>query len=348
MDSPRLDDFKHIAVIQTAFLGDVVLALPLVEIIKNNYPDIKVSFVSTPLAAGITSSLKSIDSVIAYDKRGIRKGLDGIKHIAGYLREKNVDCIISSHRSLRTSLLTFFTKVDYSVGFNTSAFSFAYKKRIKYKKTVHEIERNLSLLQAFSDYDSLNLDYRNVELDISDNDKSYVESVVISSGLQNDKIIALAPGSVWETKKWKEKHFVTIANMLKDAGYTPVLIGSESDAPLCYRIAAGSNSVSFGGKFTLPQTIYFLSLIRLLLTNDSAPTHFAGLVDCPTVTVFGPTSPLFGFAPWSEKSLSLGLDNLKCRPCEIHGGEKCSIGTHECMENLLPETVFDAIVSLLK
>ena len=147
MAKPQLDDFKHIAIIQTAFLGDVVLAMPLVRVIKKNYPDIKISFVSTPLAAGITSSVKDIDSVISYDKRGIRKGLDGIKHIAGYLRENGVDCIISSHRSLRTSLLTFFTKAKYSVGFNTSAFSFAYKKRIKYIKSAHEIERNLALLK---------------------------------------------------------------------------------------------------------------------------------------------------------------------------------------------------------
>jgi heptosyltransferase-2 len=347
MAKPQLDDFKHIAIIQTAFLGDVVLAMPLVRVIKKNYPDIKISFVSTPLAAGITSSVKDIDSVISYDKRGIRKGLDGIKHIAGYLRENGVDCIISSHRSLRTSLLTFFTKAKYSVGFNTSAFSFAYKKRIKYIKSAHEIERNLALLKAFADYDSLDLDWRDIQTDISDNDKTYVESQLAAVSQEYDKIIALAPGSIWETKKWKEKHFVRLAIMLKDAGYMPILIGSESDAPLCETIAGESAGMSFGGKFTLPQTIYFLSLANVLVTNDSAPTHFAGLVNCPVITLFGPTSPVFGFAPWSSKSISLGIDNLKCRPCEIHGGNKCPVGTHECMEKLLPETVFDAVMSLL-
>jgi len=128
MAKPELRDFKHIAVVQTAFLGDVVLAMPLVQVIKNNYPDIKISFVSTPLAIGISSAIKAVDGIIAYDKRGIRRGLDGIKFIASYLREKKVDCIISSHRSLRTSLMTFYAKPKYSVGFNNSALSFAYKK----------------------------------------------------------------------------------------------------------------------------------------------------------------------------------------------------------------------------
>lgn len=347
MSKPALKDFRHIAILQTAFLGDVVLALSLAQVIRNNYPDVKISFVSTPLAAGISSSFKAVDSVISYDKRGIRKGLDGIKHIATYLNEQGVDCIISAHRSLRSSLVTYFAKPKYSVGFNTSSLSWLYKKRIKYIKYYHEIERNLSLLKAFADYESLNLNYRPLELDIAENDINFVESMIVSHTLSPEKIIALAPGSIWETKKWKEGHFNELSTMLNKNGFSSVLIGSEADAELCSRIANQSGSLSFGGQFTLPQTIYFLSRIKLLLTNDSAPTHFAGLVNCPTVTLFGPTSPIFGFAPWSDKSLSLGLDELKCKPCEIHGGHKCPIGTHECMEKLQPETVLNAVMQLI-
>lgn len=347
MRKPELRDFRHIAIIQTAFLGDVVLTLPLVQVIKNNYPDIKISFVSTPLATGISSSFKAVDTVISYDKRGIRKGLDGIKHIASYLKENEVDCIISSHRSLRTSLVNYYAKPLYSVGFNTASLSFLYKKRIKYIKHIHEIKRNLSLLKAFTDYDKLNLDYGHLELDIPENDMNFVDSMIVSRHLEPDKIIAFAPGSIWETKKWKEKHFIRLAKMLSEKDFTPVLIGSEADSKLCSRIATQSGSLSFGGKFTIPQTIYFLSRIKLLVTNDSAPTHFAGLVNCPTVTLFGPTSPIFGFAPWSDNSISLGLDELKCKPCEIHGGKKCPIGTHECMEKLVPEMVLDAIFQLI-
>ncbi len=348
MAKPSIGDFKHIAVIQTAFLGDVVLALPLVQVIKNNFPDVKISFVSTPHSASISSTLKAVDNIISYDKRGIRKGLDGIKHISSYLRELNVDCIISTHRSFRTSLLTFLAKPKFSVGFNTAAISYVYKKRIKYNKYQHEIERNLSLLKAFSDYQGLNLDYRPLKLDVSENDRNFVDSLLLSKHWDVNKLIALAPGSIWETKRWKEKHFVRLAELLKDDDYVPVLIGSEADAELCNRIALNSGTTSLGGLFTLPQTIYFLSLVRLLVSNDSAPTHFAGLINCPTITIFGPTSPIFGFAPWSAKSISLGLDGLKCKPCEIHGGHKCPVGTHECMEKLFPETVFDSVKKLIE
>jgi len=202
-------------------------------------------------------------------------------------------------------------------------------------------------LKAFADYETLNLDYKDIPIEIPEEDKSYVESLLVAKGLEGKTIIAVAPGSVWETKKWKEKHFVKLVVMLIDAGLSPAVVGSEADSELCIRIASASGAISLAGMFTLPQFIYFLTLTSLTITNDSSPTHFAGLVDCPTVTLFGPTSPVFGFAPWSSKSLSLGLDELKCRPCEIHGGRKCPIGTHECMENLKPEFVFEKAMSLL-
>jgi len=348
MKKPDIRQFKHIAVIQTAFLGDVALAVPLVNVIKSIHPEVKISFVSTPLAAGITSCIKNIDTIVSFDKRGIRKGLDGIKHLAGHLKEINVDCIISCHRSLRTSLLTFLTKPQYSVGFNISAFSLAYKKRIKYIKGYHEIDRNLSLLDAFdNDFDIPNRQL--IEgLDISENDSNYVEMMLHSQKIEEEKLIVLAPGSVWETKKWKKEHFKQLISNLIDSGYSCALIGSEDDKSLCDEIAQSSGAVSLGGKFTLPQTLRFLSLARLLITNDSAPTHFAGLVDCPVITIFGPTSPIFGFAPWSTKSLPIGLDELKCKPCEIHGSNKCPVGTHECMEKLSPQLVFEKTINILQ
>jgi len=348
MKKPDILEFNHIAVIQTAFLGDVALAVPLVNAIKTIHPEVRISFVSTPAAAGITSSVKNIDSIVTYDKRGIRKGWDGIKFLSNHLKEINIDCIISCHRSLRTSLVTFLTNPDYSVGFNTSAFSFAYKRRIKYVKGRHEIDRNLSLLSAFSNDFDFSKFTKNTELDISENDINFVDSILHQNNVESEKMIAIAPGSVWETKKWKKEHFIDLANMLDDKGYVAVLIGSEPDKKLCDDIAAYSSAISFGGKFSIAQTLYLLSLSRLLITNDSAPTHFAGLVDCPVLTIFGPTSPIFGFAPWSTKSASLGLDELKCKPCAIHGGSKCPINTHDCMEKLSPMIVLETSLRLIE
>ena len=146
----NIKKFKHICIIQTAFLGDVALTLPLAEAIKRESPDTFLSFVTTSQAADVVSSSPYIDLVIPFHKRTEHKGLSGVRHLSSLLKEKSVDCIIAPHRSLRTTLITYLTKPEYSVGFDKSILSCVFKKRIKYYLHQHEIERNLNLLTGFS------------------------------------------------------------------------------------------------------------------------------------------------------------------------------------------------------
>ena len=346
---PILKSFNNIAIIQTAFLGDVALALYLVESIKRFHSDAKLTFVTTPASASFAVCHKSIDNVITYDKRGIHSGYKGIKYLAENLKELNVDCILAPHRSLRTTILSYLSKPAYSVGFDKNAMSFLYKKRIKYKLGIHEVERNASLLKAFSDTKVIINDFYNVNLDISDDDKGYVESLLAGKKINNNKqIIVLAPGSIWHTKRWLSEYYSDLALKLIDEGYIPVLIGSAKDMEIGVEIAKNERIINLIGETTLPQLIYLLSLSKLLITNDSSPTHFAGLVNCPTLTIYGPTIPEFGFNPRGKYDKSLGIKGLKCRPCSIHGANKCPIGTFDCMKKLKPDIVFNEAKIILE
>ncbi|MFC2130884.1 glycosyltransferase family 9 protein [Bacteroidota bacterium] len=345
---PDLKGFKSIAIIQTAFLGDVALALYLSETIKKFYNEIDLTFVTTPAAASFVSCAKSIDHVITYDKRGLHSGLHGIKFIAEDLRERNIECIFSPHRSLRSTLVTYLAKPRYSVGFDKNAMSFLYKKRVKYRRGVHETERNASLLSAFNDTKDLqNINYA-VELDIPDDDKTFIENKLSNKGIkESDKIIAVAPGTVWETKRWLPEYYGVVINKLSENGYTPILIGSKDDRALAEEISAKIGAVNLSGEISLPQLIYFLSLCCLTITNDSAPTHFAGLAKCPTLTIFGATIPEFGFGPRGIYDRSIGIEGLKCRPCAIHGGRKCPVKNFDCMVKLTPELVLKDVMDIL-
>jgi heptosyltransferase-2 len=165
--------------------------------------------------------------------------------------------------------------------------------------------------------------------------------------LNDDTIVAIAPGSVWATKRWKQEYFAQLSILINDSGFKAVMIGSKDDSKLCKEIATKSNSLSIAGKATIPQTISFLQMAKALITNDSAPTHFAGLAGCPCITIFGPTSPLFGFAPRGKHDVIMQDDSLKCKPCRIHGSKKCPIGTHECMVNIKPDMVFSELKRVL-
>ncbi len=340
----EIAEFRNIAIIQTAFLGDVALSLPFIENIRNNAPLSEITLLTTPAASSLGFIANAVDYVISYDKRGIHRGIRGIKLAAEQLKKRNTDCIIGLHRSLRSSLITFFAKPEFSVGYSNAAFSLVYKKRATYRKHLHEIDRNIEL---FTGFDGTSISVRQlaeVELRNLDEESEYVYTLLKKYKLSDeDKLIAIAPGSVWATKRWKKEYFIALSSMMKDSGYHPIMIGSAQDKGLCREIAEKSNSVSLAGEATIPQTIAFLRIAQAIVTNDSAPTHFAGLAGCPCVAIFGPTSPIFGFAPRGINDVVLQDDKLKCKPCRIHGSKECPVGTHECMLNITPEMVFNAI-----
>lgn len=343
MNKPLLSIFKSIAVIQTAFIGDVALALPLAAKIKQINRDCRLTFITTPQASEIPSSLADINNVIIFDKRKKHNGIKGLIKFKREIEDNNFDCIISPHRSLRTSILIKLLNPKISVSFNSSSLSFLYSKRVKYKIHLHEKERNLSLLSVFSDYDNnFNLNPElNLKFKLSDID--YVNNFINYNNLEENNYILIAPGSVWETKIWCEKHFSELVNQIESINIKCVLIGSQSDYELCSRIAMKCNAINLAGCTNISQTILMMMKARMTISNDSGPIHFAGLVKCPTIAIFGPTSPIFGFAPTGINDIIIENIHLNCRPCAIHGSKACPIKTHVCMKSIKPEEVFKAI-----
>lgn len=345
MKKLSINDFENFAIIQTAFIGDVILTFPLVQLIKELNPNSKITFITTPISSELANIVEAIDKVIVYDKRNTQKGIKGIINFSKLLNEYNFDCIISPHRSLRTTLLTFLTQKKISIGFNTSVCSFLYKKRAKYKFHYHEIERNCFLLSHFKEFDKLTETFY-VKL----KSESFNESII--NTFLNEKNIAkpyitIAPGSIWGTKRWLKEYYAELAKLFMEDGRNVILIGSAQDYEICKFIQDQTEATNLAGKTTLVQVLYILSKSDLLVTNDSSPTHLAGLVRCPTAVIWGPTSPIFGFGPRGENDISIELEDLKCRPCHIHGKQECPIKTHQCMRDLTPVYVYERCKSLL-
>lgn len=337
--------FGKIAVLQTAFLGDVALALHLIETIKMLNGSSKRYFITTPAASSIAECASAVDEVIVYDKRNKHKGLSGIKLIAGELEDRGVDLILSPHRSLRSTLTSFLSGA-FTVGFDRNAFSLLYKKRVPYRKHLHEVERNLMLLRPFGvDYRDFN--HISARIEINDVHTKGLSKIIDFEDICIQRTVALAPGSVWETKKWTKSGFIELGRLLGDAGCKIIVVGGPADEEVCREVASSIDCTNLCGETSIPQTLAILEKCELLVTNDSAPTHFAGLMKCPTITIFGPTVPEFGFAPRGEFDQVVQDETLKCRPCAIHGTRSCPIKTHECMRNVSGEMVFERAFSIL-
>lgn len=342
-----INEFRNIGIIQTAFIGDVILSVYLTEIIKYSHEDSKIIFVSNPNAGEILKAFPQIDNLIFYDKRDAHLGIDGLKKIANTLKNLECDLIISPHRSFRSTLLTFLAQPKLSIGFENSSLAVCYNKKITYLPYQHEIERVISLLSIFEDIRIPN-ELPQVHLNFSSEAKNFVKNLLSTNKFGKTKIIIISPGSAWKTKQWKTNYFKYIAKELTKLNYNIFITGTSNEILLCEDIAYESGTISLAGQISLEALLLLISLSSLLITNDSSPTHFATLTNTPCITIYGPTMPEFGFYPRSSKSAVIETKDVDCRPCSIHGYNQCPLGHHKCMELIKPEIVLQKAMEFLE
>lgn len=343
----EISKFKHIAVLQTAYLSDIVLSFYLLEKIKEIHPDVKLSFITTKAGADIAVAIESIDNIIVYDEKGLHQNSAGFNLLAKLINKQKVDCLISLNKSYRTTKLAAKIKAKFKVGFDRASLSFlVYDFRQIYHPSLSEIKRNLSLLSAFK-IDEISSEIK-VKIGFNENVKN--ETELLLDKFPHSDYIAIAPGSIWETKRWPTQYFAKLIEFMIEKGEKIVLTGAKGDIEICERIEksiqsekAAANLKNLAGETNLLQTMYLLSNAKLTITNDSASTHLSEITGTTVAALFGPTSTIFGYAPHLADSKILEVENLNCRPCEIQGNKKCPISTHVCMNNLLPEKVFEKI-----
>jgi len=338
---------KRILIVQTAFLGDVVLTLPLVQKIHEKFLNAEIDFMAIPAAQNLLSTIPQINHLWIYDKHDQEKGLAAFINYTRNLREKYYQIAFVPHCSMRSAALIWLAKIPTRIGFNRSAGKWLFTDVIPYPIGVHEINRNLHLLKRYGVDPTVKVIPR---LYFSEKDKQTVQEFLKEHSLNaGRRFITIAPGSVWATKRWLPEYFAKLADMLGEIRYQIVLIGDESDKPIARAIAESTKLSIYSavGKFSVRQSALLIRSSRLLITNDSAPMHLAVAGRTPVVAIFGPTVREFGFYPYGECDRIAELKNLICRPCGKHGGAKCPIGTFECMKNLLPKHVFQQVKCVL-
>lgn len=333
---------ERILIIQTAFLGDAVLTLPLIQASQKIFPSSEIDVVAIPSTQAIFKSSPHVKKVFSLDKKGKQKKLVSLIKFAFQIRKRKYSKIISPHRSFRTSLIILVSGVTETYGFDISSMSFIYRHKIKYRKDWHEVRRNLSLLNNKEFEENWNI---KPEVLIASEVKSKINNLLGDIG--DTKIAAVAPGSVWKTKKYPFEYFEEIIDFLISKSYKVVLIGGKEDAEEMNLLSAKfDNRVeSFAGKLIIVESIELLNRCDFLICNDSAPTHLGMAADIPVLTLYCSTVADFGFYPYNEKSSYLSYDDLDCKPCGIHGYEECPLGHFNCGKFLDPDFVIQKLKS---
>ncbi|MEO8446585.1 MAG: glycosyltransferase family 9 protein [bacterium] len=330
--------YGKILIIQTAFLGDVILTLPLVQVLKQKCPESKIDFLCIPQTSGLLKNNPYINETIVYDKRN--SGNRSLDELIKTLKGNEYDVIISPHRSFRSSMISYFSKARNTISFNTSSLSFLYRHRVSYISSIHEIQRNLKLLEPLGIIEDRIIQ---PELFPGTEEATKVNEFFLENKIdQKEKIISVAPGSVWFTKRFPEEKFVKLCDLLSEDDLRIILIGGKEDEKYCSFIkekSVNKNIINAAENFSILESAEIIKRSALLVSNDSAPLHIADAVGTPVIAVFGATIPQFGFYPYGKKDVIIETEGLKCRPCSIHGGNKCPIGTFVCMKNIEEEKI---------
>jgi heptosyltransferase-2 len=319
-----------VLVIQTSFLGDMVLTTPLLTHLAAGET---VDVIGTPAATALLANHPSVRRAIPYDKRGAQAGVVGFGRLAAALRRERYDRALLAQGSLRSGALAVAAGIGDRVGFDTSAGRTLYTRRVQYIEGEHHASRLLRLADAPPAISSRPRLYPGA---------AEVEAVDALLGGRAGPFIAVAPGSVWPTKRWPA--YDALARELTSRG-TVVVIGSADDRSLGAAIVAATDGrgIDGTGRLSLLASAELIGRCAVLVTNDSAPQHLASAMNTPTVSIFGPTVPQFGFGPLAERATTVGKDGLVCRPCDRHGPVACPLGHWRCMRDVRVADVLRAV-----
>lgn len=331
----------RVLVIQTAFAGDLILALPLVQEAARLLPGARIDLLCIPATATLVEGHPDVHELIVYNKRG----RESMTALARRLRATGYSLVLCPHRSVRSALLAFATGTPRRVAFDRSAGRWLFTDTVPYRQDAHEVQRNLDLLACID----ARVD-RSARPILIPSPRDVEDAArFVSDTVGDTPYVCLAPGSVWATKRWTIRGFAETAQALSTE-HAVILIGGPDDAAVCAAVEAAAGPgvcVNAAGVLRFPSTAALIARARLLVSNDSAPVHIAVAVGTPVVDIYGPTAPRFGFAPYGVPHEIVERTGLSCRPCAIHGGNRCPIGTFECMDLLGSDRVVAAARRLL-
>ena len=325
-------------IIQTAFIGDVVLATSLIEKLHYHFPEAEIDFLLRKGNESLLANHPILNEVIIWDKQ--KNKLRNLWKTIRIIRRRKYDKVINVQRFAATGLITAFSGAEEKIGFDKNPFSFLFTKKVKHiirgeNNVKHEIERNTDLVKHFSD--ALVVKPRLYPSSID-------EAKVMT--YKNNEFISISPASVWFTKQYPKEKWVEFINTLS-SNYTVYLLGAGSDLDLCDQIRSSANHptvINLCGQLSFLESAALMKDAVMNYVNDSAPMHFASAVNAPVTAVYCSTLPSFGFGPLSDRSRIVEIqETLLCRPCGLHGRRACPLGHFNCAHKIKVEQLIAAL-----
>ncbi len=328
---------QKLLVIQTAFIGDVVLATAMVEKLAIFFPGAEIDFLVRKGNESLLQNNPYLHEVLIWNKKEHK-----IKNLLAMLRtirSRHYTKVINLQRFFATGLLTAFSGAQESIGFDKNPLSFLFTTKVTHEigtnNKRHEVERNNDLIKHFT-----NDAFVMPRLYPSDKDFATIQPYC------GKPYVTITPGSVWFTKKYPiEKWIELIAGFSRE--YQIFLLGGRENITECNLIkeTAGNATVTvLAGQLSFLQSAALMKTAAMNYVNDSAPLHFASAVNAKVTAVFCSTVPAFGYTPLSDVSFIIETEeHLDCRPCGLHGYKACPQNHFRCATTIEPKRLADTL-----
>ena len=320
---------KKILVIQTASIGDVILATAVLEKLHPYFPDADLDMMVKKGMEELFRDHPFLNQVIIWDKAGKQKEfLKLIKQI----RKEHYDLVVDIQRFTRTGLLTVLSRAKESVGFDKNPLSRCFTRRIRHEigPDIHETDRNQALIADLTN-------------EKPEKPKLYPPSrdLGMHSKIEHQKskiYYTVSPASLWFTKQFPVEKWVELISKIPPEA-TVYLLGSKADFDLCEKIRhpvsdiryPAFNIINLAGEISLLESAALMKQAKMNFTNDSAPMHLASAVNAPVTVVYCSTTPYFGFGPLADDAAIIEVtETLTCRPCGLHGLKRCPYDHFNC------------------
>ncbi len=339
------NQFKNILIVRTDRIGDVVLSLPLAKIIKEKYPDAKITFLVREYTKALAVNNKFVDDVITLKETSSGIPLfENIKEI----RSKNFDTAIVVYPTFKISLIIFLSGIKTRIGSGYRLYSFLFNKKVfEHRKDAvkHELEYNLSLLKTIGIENTGGINNVSFDLDVNNNSLLKVEDVLNSIGLtDNEKFIIIHPGSGGSAVDLPVEKFRELIGLLTDKKVKVVLTGSENEFNICNKLKLNDFVFNLAGKFNLDELIALIEKSSLLVANSTGPLHIAAALGKFTFGFYPKVKVCSAqrWGPYTDKKF-IYEPELECSDCTV---EQCA--KLNCMNTINIRTVFNDIVKVLE
>jgi len=322
-----IQDNHSILIIEMGGIGDLVMAIPAVRAIRQNYPNSYIALLVVKRAEMLLKGCPYINEVFTFEIENftfskyafnLERTFHLLKTII-VLRGKKFNLAVNLHRiasfwgSLRMRIFLKVLRPEVCVGRDTDKRGSFYDIKLEESldNSEHEVETKTRIVKLFN----IAINNKDLELWLSDDDKEYADGVFSKYGIANDDlIVGINPNSAQASKLWFDNRFAELADTLS-MKYNAKLIffGSVKNKKRIKRILSltKSNAINLAGKVTLSQYAALIKKLKVFITLDSGPMHIASVFKTPTVVIFG-SGNYYKFSPYhNENSIIIKKERMR-------------------------------------